>query len=305
MPSGSSGLALPTPGAIRLARQIVALAATARWRVERHITEAELVETLGLSRTPVRAALRLLAEHGIVEARPNHGFFLLKEGTVLDAFDLEYAPTAVETLYGRVLRDRIAGVIPQEITYPLLADRYGAGRTILTQALARLADDALIARSGGRSWRFVPTLTDRNSVQASYEFRIAVEPAAILSAGHRVTQALLSRLRERHVALIARLVAAGETRPGAITPVRAVIVGLDADFHETLSAASGNPFLEAAVRQQMSLRRLLEFGVQEQADRVFVWCGEHLAVIDALLEGDRLAAVDHLRDHLTKAFDRS
>lgn len=305
MPSGASSIARPTPSTIRLARQIVALAAMARWPAGRHITEAELAGQLGLSRTPVRAALRLLADHAVVEARPNQGFFLLKEGLGLDAFDLEHVPTAVEILYGQVLRDRIAGAIPQEITQPVLAARYGAGRTILTQVLARLADDALIARSGGRSWRFIPTLTDQNSVRASYAFRIAVEPSAILSDGYRMPHAGLLRLRERHVALIERLAAHGETRSGTIAPLRAVIVGLDADFHEALSASSGNPFLESAIRQHMSLRRLLEFGVQEQASRVLVWCREHLAIIDALLDGDRRLAVDHLCDHLTKALKRS
>ena len=84
-----------------------------------------------------------------------------------------------------------------------------------------------------------------------------------------------------------------------------MIVGLDADFHESLAGLSGNPFAIAAIRHQVALRRLLEFGIQEDGSRITAWCHEHLTVIDALLLGDGGAAAAGLADHLRNAMNRA
>ncbi|WP_341849143.1 FCD domain-containing protein, partial [Enterobacter hormaechei] len=62
--------------------------------------------------------------------------------------------------------------------------------------------------------------------------------------------------------------------------MRTGAVALDADFHGGLASFSGNPFVVAAVRQQIELRRLMELGIYEEAPRVMAWCNEHIAVID-------------------------
>ncbi len=292
---------------IRLARQVVSLAAAGGWATGRHVTEAELVMALRVSRTPIRSALKLLAREGVLEARPNQGFFLLRDGAALAAFDLEQVPTAVETLYARLLRDRIGGLLPQAVSPAQLMARYGAGRAVVVQALARLADDGLLRRGGGRTLMFVDTLTDAGSLQASYEFRLAIEPAALRAEGLRVAREPLLRLRDRHRAMIERL-GAREGEPGLPASrlrLRAAVVGLDADFHEGLADLSGNPFAAAAIKQQVALRRLLEFGIEEKASRMTLWCREHLAVIDALLADDRDGAALRLGYHLSCALGRA
>ena len=115
---------------------------------------------------------------------------------------------------------------------------------------------------------------------------------------------MLSRLLHRLEALIERL--RNGARPDA-TPsasLRLLIIGLDADFHEGLATLSGNPFVMAAVKQQVALRRLMEFGLQEQITRIETWCQEHLLVLDALLRGDRQSASLHLHVHLRNALTR-
>ena len=302
---GRHGMAASS--ATRLARQVVALAAAGGWRAGRHVTEAELVSALGVSRTPVRTALKLLSREGVLDARPNQGFFLVREGAALAAFDLEHVPTAVEGLYVRLLRDRIAGTLPHVISPAQLMSLYGIGRAVMVQALGRLADDGLVLRGGGRSLVFVETLTDAGSVLASYEFRFAIEPASLRAAGLRIAREPLIRLRDRHRALVERLDApdGASDLSASATRLRASIVGLDADFHEGLADLSGNPFAAAAIKQQVALRRLLEFGIQERPSRVTLWCYEHLAVIDALLADDREEAALRLDRHLAKALDRA
>lgn len=294
------------PSVVRLARQIVALAAADRWPVGRHLIEADLVATLGVSRTPVRAALRLLSAEGIVDARPNQGVFLARSGATLATFDLEQALTAPEVLYSRLLRDHIEGRLPRTVSPASLTERYGVGRVVLAQALGRLADDGLIERGAGRSWTFPEALTDARSVRASYEFRRAIEPAAIRASGFRADREALTRLRDRHRALVERLM--GKQHEEAAPPslgLRALIVGLDADFHGGLADLSGNPFAAAAVKQQVALRRLLEFGIREQPSRVAQWCAEHIAILDALLADAPDDAATLLERHLEQAEART
>lgn len=296
-----SGPSVPAPGTVRLARRIVALAAAGGWPIGRHLPEVELVMALDVSRTPIRAALRLLEQEGVLEAQANRGFFLLRDGASLATFDLEQVPTAVEALYARILGDRIAGTLPRTIAPAHLMPFYDSGRSIVGQALGRLSDDGLLTRTG-RTWTFVETLSDAGSVRASYEFRLAVEPAALRAAGFRFDHEALGRLRDRHRALVTRLTMASEDLPA--TRLRASIVGLDADFHEGLADLSGNPFAAAAIKQQVGLRRLLEFGIQEKPSRVTTWCHEHITVLDALLACRCDEAADTLSAHLRRALDR-
>src|SRR5437660_8854399 len=52
-----------------------------------HLVEQDLCRQFGVSRTPIRGALKLLADQGCVEARANRGFILLKP--VTNAPDVE------------------------------------------------------------------------------------------------------------------------------------------------------------------------------------------------------------------------
>ena len=60
----------------RLANQILDVAREARFEPGHHLREQQLGDLLGVSRTPIRSALTLLAERGAVEAIKNQGFFL-------------------------------------------------------------------------------------------------------------------------------------------------------------------------------------------------------------------------------------
>src|SRR5579872_7345932 len=79
---------------VQLAHVIANLVARRRWPRGRHVREQELAGELRVSRTPVRAALRLLERHGVMEARPNRGFFLMRDGSQLGALRLEPPTTA-------------------------------------------------------------------------------------------------------------------------------------------------------------------------------------------------------------------
>jgi GntR family transcriptional regulator, vanillate catabolism transcriptional regulator len=127
------------------------------------ISELAVVELLGISRTPVRAALQALAHEGLLEARSNGGYvvcdYSLKD--MLDAIELR---GVLEGMAARLAAERSAGdantrelrSILEQIDALLAAataesDELYAGYVELNEAfhaeLLRLADSAMLERS--------------------------------------------------------------------------------------------------------------------------------------------------------------
>lgn len=101
---------------VSLREQVVEQVRTAiiegRLRPNDHITEANLTEQLGVSRTPVREALILLEREGLVVFAPNRGAFVrvFDEADVEDIFSMRTALEnfAAELLLPHVTADDLA-----------------------------------------------------------------------------------------------------------------------------------------------------------------------------------------------------
>lgn len=285
-----------TPSSLRLARQILDLIYEARFDPGHHLREQHLADALGVSRTPIRAGLKELTRLGAVEARPNQGFFLLKSAEALSELTIEPPSSADQTLYELLVRDRIAGKLPESFTQTSIAQRYEVDRGVLTRTLVKLSEDGLIARNAGHGWRFQQTLHSEVALRDSYGFRLMIEPAALLTPHLRVERQLLKRLRAQHLRLI--------THPDITQVPARDIFETDASFHELLAEASGNLFVLQAVQQQNRLRRLLEFGSYHNKRRVKAWCEEHVAIIDAIRDNKAQLAAELMKKHLQSAYDQ-
>jgi DNA-binding GntR family transcriptional regulator len=79
-----------------------------RFRAGERLVETRLADELGISRAPVREALRRLAEEGLVVERPRHGVFV-REFTASDFVDIYNLRIAIETAAIRLLTRRGAG----------------------------------------------------------------------------------------------------------------------------------------------------------------------------------------------------
>lgn len=277
---------------LALANKILAVAVEERLSVGHHLKEQQFAEILGVSRTPVRAALRLLADRKIVAAIPNRGYRLLKDGRELLGTTLDVPPLIDEQAYLDILRDRLSGELPATVNQVMLTKRYAIGRGSLRPVLNRLADEGLITRKG-QNWLFLPSLDSESSLRASYDLRITLEPAGILLDSFRMDRGLLRQLKDRHSLII-------EQSQHEMVPGRDLFM-LDSQFHETIAEASGNPFFLQAVQQQNKMRRLFEYQGYSNSTRIREWCGEHLRVIEALERADHAAAAEILRDHLMRA----
>src|SRR5258708_1933399 len=77
-----------------------------------HLRAQRPGDLIGVSPTPIRSALNLLAKRGIVQPRKNHGYFLQKPFDSLHPIEIGVPPSADENLYQRLVRDRLDNIVP-------------------------------------------------------------------------------------------------------------------------------------------------------------------------------------------------
>jgi DNA-binding GntR family transcriptional regulator len=275
-----------------LAQKIVDMAIAGGWTAGQRLTEQDLAGHLDVSRTPVRAALRLLEEHGVVEAGAARGFVLARAAGELHGFALTARRPVEDALHARIIGDRLGGNLGAEPSQADLARRYQVSLPVLRRVFQRLEHEGLVARTGWR-WSFRPSLETRQSQKASYQIRLMLEPPTLLLPGFAADTAVLKQVRDDHLPLLC------DAGPMAYDPKR--IFDLDARFHETLAGFSHNPFIVNVIHQQNALRRLLEVRSYSDHHRVREWCGEHVQILDAVAEDDRLRASSLMRAHLLRA----
>lgn len=256
------------------------------------LSELGLARELRVSRTPVRGALRLLAERGVLEAEPRRGFFLRRPAAAVTPVGSPSEPDEGDRLYLAIARDRLAGALPGHFSEADMLRRYGVGRSLLAGVLGRMAEIGLVERNLGHGWTFLPAIDSAEARAESYRFRLLIEPAALLEPGFRLDPDWARRIRARHDATLR-------------TPWRdtasIAFYEMNADFHDGLAAACGNRYLHMAVQQQNRLRRFLNYDWPHGEGRVHASCREHLDILDRLEAGDREFAALLMRRHLEHA----
>ncbi|RWC35662.1 MAG: FCD domain-containing protein [Mesorhizobium sp.] len=285
-----------SPLQIDLARRILERIRDSGWTVGTRVSVPDLARTFGVSRSPVSAALELLVAQGILSPFETRGLQLARDVADLDPEDI-LPSSPLEELYRRMMRERALGQLPQEVSEAELMPRYQVSRGVVRKLLLRFAAEGLVQRLPGHGWRFADTLVGEDAYRESYEFRMAVECAALRSPMFNAGPQQLAPVRRAHERILA-IVSTGKTLIGGDEWFR-----INASFHEGLAACSGNRFLADAVRQQNNLRRLQESAGFEElpAERIEQSCREHLAILDAVEAGEIEWAEALLRQHLRQA----
>ena len=278
---------------MQLAQEILQLARRSNWDEGHHLAEQLLADSLGVSRSPIRAALAALETSGAVINRPNHGYFLSGSPESLLAASEDVPPTAEEELYLAIIDGRLAGKLDENVTQVELMAYFDAPRNLIEQILARMSEEGLMERRSGRGWRFMPTFDSSRSWQNGYQLRLIIEPASILLPQFKVDHERLTRSRLVHSDLLKSAKSTTEP-PGWIYRV-------DVDFHEMIASFTQNAFFLQAIQTQNRLRRLLEYRGYGNHRRISDWCREHLAIIDALERNQLQRAADLMRHHLERA----
>ena len=287
---GAAGTTAPPARSAALASEI------AEWLRRRdlnpgdHVPEAPLTSAFKVSRTPIRAALAILAEAGILARRANRGYFLTRN---LDSTQITLRPEE-ERLREKVLKDRLDRRLETGLTAARLMRRYGIQRAQAQRLLERLARDGLVSLAHGARWHFHPSLDSPRSLDHAYRFRLIVEPASLLEPDFNLDNADVARMRRL---LSAQCAPSKETELADPSWV-ASMIDLDIAFHDLLASASGNRFLEEAIRQQGRLRRLALSASRVPAKRLRDSMAEHLAILDAAAAGRLKLAAGLMRQHL-------
>ncbi|MCA8909091.1 MAG: GntR family transcriptional regulator [Rhodospirillaceae bacterium] len=288
MPSASLP---PRQSHLDLADRLVDEIRQAGTRIGDHLPEQWVASRCAVSRTLARAALGVLEGEGAVAFRPGRGYVLSADPVALrEARSQSGAQSgAGEDLRTRILRDRVARRLSEQVTIPELMRRYGEARPPVAKTLARLAEDRLVERGAGQRWHFRPMLDGPSALADSYRYRLLAEPACLLEPGFTADRPRLADLRARMDQLLLAADAGFDT---------ALFDEVDRAFHETLAEGCANRFLRSDLLDHLKMRRAPSFQSPAPVNRLRESTREHLRVLEQVERGRMEAAADLMRVHL-------
>ena len=285
----------PKPGRLHddLARHILKLLRDQGAQPGHHLVELDLCQVLGVSRTPVRGALALLAAQGLVSRRTGRGYSLAKPLATVAQSD---PPPEDEDqrLFEALARDRGAGKLPDMFSQQEIVRRFRVPLGTVMDVLRNLRELGLLERKSGHGWAFTGDST--RILNESYAFRRALEPQILLQPGFKLDRNWAEKARSQHQALRKK-----PWRAGDGVSFHAV----NADFHEQLARCSGNRTMLKAVQNQNRLRQFLIGQWDYPMEQVHNAIDDHLEILAALEAGyaDKAAAL--MLHHLTQSASQS
>ncbi len=258
-----------------------------------HLVELELCRYFGVSRTPIRGALKLLAEQGAVEARANRGYVLVESiRQVPETSPLSEQDEEDQQLFVAIARARNTGTLPDECSQQEMVRLFDTRLATLIRVLRELAELGLVERKAGNGWSFLPSINSACAQEESYAFRRVIEPAGLLETTFELDRDWLEKSRAQHLAF----------RKRRWRDTLAVeFYQMNSDFHEQLARCSGNRYLLGSVQRQNQLRSFLNYHWVHGVERVIESIEEHLAIMDAIDAGRNDRASQLMRAHLTSS----
>ena len=256
-----------------------------------HLKELELADALRVSRTPIRGALSYLAERGLVEHRPNRGYFLKVSSDEMDLDALELPETVQHRFLEALASEWFAHQGPQSFSEREFRIRHGLGRLATSRILSKLSDEGIVSRNQGHGWHIEPSLNHKGTREESYAFRMALEPGAIRSRAFKLDHGLADLSRRDHEAAL--------HSPVERTAL-ATLTTIDAAFHRLIGVSSRNRHVLAAIERQNALRRIMRYASWDKV-RMLETCAQHLEILAALNGDARETAAQLMEHHLESA----
>lgn len=278
-----------TPLISQLAAQIAEHLRAETPQLGSRLAERQLAERFRVSRTPIRSALKLLHERGLVGEADGGGYMVLAGPSDGQLAIPDAGKAREDAAYLRIARDRVDGGLPDRVTENELARRYDLTRGELMRALHRISGEGWIERLPGHGWAFLPMLTSIDAYRDSYRYRLVIEPAAIMEPGFRLDRAALEEVRVEQEVLIA----------GAIWTVTVPeLFAANSRLHERIIECSGNMFFINGLKRVNRLRRLMEYRQSLDRAQAIQRCREHIELLELLLADRRQEASEFLARHL-------
>jgi DNA-binding GntR family transcriptional regulator len=258
-----------------------------------HLVELDLCNAFGVSRTPVRGALKLLAQEGIVTPRAGRGFALARmpAGAGNEQTAVEDEP---DRLFDALARARSAGKLSDQFTQQEIVRGFDVRLGTVMDVLRQLAELGLVERKPGNGWAFAGDTS--RILNESYAFRRALEPQMLLQPGFRLDRSWAEKARSQHQKLRKKPWRAGDG---------VAFHAVNADFHEQLARCSGNRAMLRAIQRQNQQRQFLMGQWDYPMEQVHSAIEDHLEILAALEAGyaDKAAAL--MLHHLTQSASQS
>ena len=265
---------------------------------------SSVAERLGVSRPPVRRALELLAEDGVLTALSSQGYVVGKPGAVspgartnLHGLDLDL-PAELGSNLGQASWERIYETVEREVlncipfgTFQLsevtIGEYFEVSRTVARDVLSRMDARGLIQKDRSSHWIAGPF--GARMLDDAHQMRRMIEPGALVLSLPYLARKALSEARDRVAEALARSHAVSQ----------AAIEQIEDDLHvECLKPLRNRRLAEAVRMTQISLviNRLFGtyIGVHDETELL----NEHALVLGHLLLGDGGGAEAALRHHL-------
>ncbi|WJD64752.1 GntR family transcriptional regulator [Pseudomonas kurunegalensis] len=275
------------------------------------LVEGPLAELFGTSRVPVRQALNLLHDEGLIRRFDGRGFLIDPEGTCeaplrvpltrkllgLEPQEdlIDYRPLG-ERIYDHLAETVIRFMVfgHYRIDEQSAAQELNVSRNVVREALMRLRDKGLVEKEPYAQWLAGPLTAQ--AVKQDYELRILLEPDALRQGIEHVPRSELE-------SMLKRIITAQEAGRHV---QRADIEQLEQDLHVTCIAGVSNTRMAAVIRQcqiPMNVGRVLHEALHTSNDEAMLI--EHRLIFEALLYGTVESACSCLRDHILKARERT
>lgn len=190
-----------------------------------------------------------------------------------------------ETIHDDLLDRILTGALQpnQTLLERPLAFELGVSRTPLREALRQLEGERFVGRRDDGSL-YVRAITIQEFLEVLH-IRSLLEVDAASRAAGRIPAEDLAQLR-------ARLVAVQNAPQHDLAQHQEI----DEALHGVIASAGGNELMSTMIADLR--RRTRIFSMQRIPERFGPVCAEHLAIIDALAEGDAAKAAEASRTHL-------
>nr|WP_281411516.1 GntR family transcriptional regulator [Enterovirga sp. DB1703] len=271
-----------------------------RLRSGDRLTESQVARAFGISRSPAREALALLASQGLIVQRQGRGYEIPGgSGDVhgraaeLDGEKISSSPQW-QRIYAEVEQEILNRVLLGSVRIKdrQLADHFGVSRTVTRDLLGRMHGLGIVSKTDTGKW--VARQVRPEQISDLFELRAVLEPEALLRAASALDPALLSEAL-RHVE---RLL--GGAPAGSSDFDRA-----ETDLHITILGACPNPELLRPLRKAHLLfaptRHLVDPVLGLPSELIDAALREHAEILHALAQGRAEMAAKLLRNHIQVA----
>lgn len=277
---------------LQVTRQIFSLVRRERFEPGDRLVITSLANKLGVSRTPVKAALDTMKKMGVISYEKNKGFFLIKPIEEIDHYLNDIQPSHEDDIYRKIASLHLSGTIPNDTSEIELMRILGTGRSTLKKCLGRILQEGWVERSTGHGWTFLPVIDSIQAYNESYYFRITVEPSAILSPDFNPDRNELEELlaEQHHISDI-----------GHTYMTSSEFYDANIRFHETILKWSNNRFILQSIRRLNQLRRLAEYQQNTRQTYKQLQTAEHVDILLSIKKMDYLGAAALMRRHLERA----